>query len=133
MFRRTRGPTKPSCAWSVYFAVSPRPDSFIQLVESAQPDIAHGDFARLAFDLEADESRLVIDGVLIVIDEDRHQLAVHDVHHHTAARDDLVIVPFVDLHIATECLLVADIGNHAGRLAGQRLRYLAALGEDSLH
>jgi hypothetical protein len=32
-----------------------------QLVKSPEPDIAHGDLARLAFDLEADESRLVID------------------------------------------------------------------------
>ena len=49
--------------WSVDFAVSRHPAPFIQLVESAQPDVAHGDFARLAFDLKADESRLVIDGV----------------------------------------------------------------------
>ena len=37
----------------------------------------------------------------VVINEDRHQLAVHDLHHHTAARDDLIVVPFVHPDIAT--------------------------------
>ena len=72
-----------------------------RLIESPEPDIAHGDLARLTFDLEANESRLVIDGIFIVIDKDRHQLAIHDVHHHTPACDDLVVVPFIHLHIAT--------------------------------
>ena len=37
---------------------SPR---FFQLVERPEPDIAHRDLAWLAFDFEADQSRLVID------------------------------------------------------------------------
>jgi hypothetical protein len=62
-----------------------------QLVELPEQDIAHRDLIRLAFDLEGDETWLVFDRVFIVIDEDRHPPAVHDMHHHAAARDDLVV------------------------------------------
>src|SRR5258706_12767516 len=62
MFRRTRGHTKPACVWSVHFAISHHPAPINQLVEPPQPDIAHRDFARLALDLKADESRLVLRG-----------------------------------------------------------------------
>src|SRR5579863_1118728 len=101
-----------------------------ELVERPQPDIAHRDLARLAFDFETDKSRLVIDRVLVVIDEYCHQLAVHDMHHHPAARDDLVVIPFIDLHIATQRLYVAYIGNQAIGLSRQRLCYLPAIRED---
>jgi hypothetical protein len=32
-----------------------------ELVELSEPDVAHGDFAGLAFNLESDEARLVVD------------------------------------------------------------------------
>ena len=41
-------------------------------IEFTQPDIPHGDLARLTFDFEADQAGLVIDGVLVVIDENGH-------------------------------------------------------------
>src|SRR3954452_13151819 len=77
-----------------YWRVQPnlKPDP---LVKPPKPDIAHRDLAGLAFDLEADEPRLVIDGVSIVVDEDGHELAVHHVHHHTASGNDLIVIPFV--------------------------------------
>src|SRR3984885_7224182 len=102
-------------------------------VEGSQPDIAHRDLARLALDLEANKPRLVIDGVFVVINEDGHQLTVHDVHHDAAAGDDLVVVPFVHLHVAAQGLLVTDGCDKAVGLPGERLRYLAAIGEDALH
>jgi hypothetical protein len=107
--------------------------SSLASVEGSQPDVAHGDLARLALDLEADESRLIIDGVFIVIDEDRHQLAVHDVHHDPSAGDDLVVVPFIHLHVAAQGLLVTDVRDETVGLSGERLGYLASIGEDALH
>ena len=44
----------------------------------------------MAFDLETDQSRLVIDGVFIVVNKDRRELAVHDSHHDASAGNDLV-------------------------------------------
>src|SRR4051812_33295888 len=102
-------------------------------VEVPEPDIAHRDLARLTFDLEADQSRLIVGGVFVVIDEDRHQLTVHDVHHHAAARNDLVVIPLVDHHVSTERLFVAYVRDEAVGLAGKRLRDLAAICEDALH
>ena len=43
-----------------------------KLVELTEPDIAHGYLAWLAFDFEADEAGLAIDGVRVVVDEYGH-------------------------------------------------------------
>src|SRR5262249_26033060 len=59
--------------------------------------------------------------------------SIHDVHHYTAARNDLVVIPLVYLDVATQRLLVADICDEAIALARQRLRYLASIRQDSLH
>ena len=51
----------------------------------------------------------------------------------TPPRDNLVVVPFIDLHVAAERQLVADCGDQAVGLAGQCLGHLAAIGKDALH
>src|SRR5579862_911096 len=110
-----------------------RPHPFCKLVERSEPDIAHGDLAWLTFDFKADETGLVIDGVHVVVNEDGHQLAVHDMHHDSAARDDLVFIPFVNLYIAAKGVLVADRGDKTIGLVGERLCHLAAISKNALH
>src|SRR5207245_10400769 len=67
----------------------------LRLVQLLDPDVADEDLGR-RFDLDAEQSRLVVRRRGVVVDHRRHQLAVHDVEKRAAARDDGVLIPVVD-------------------------------------
>src|SRR6185437_8069289 len=108
----------------------------LKSVDLAQPDVADGDLRGCSLEFNADESGDVVGAFEVVVDEDRHELAVDDVHHHRTAGDDLVLIPSIDVDVAAECLPRRDgadecvVGGVAGLRAGG-LGDLAAPGEDA--
>src|SRR6185437_13767361 len=108
----------------------------LKSIDLAQPDVTNRDLCRCSFELDADESGDVVGALEVVIDEDRHQLAVDDVHHHRAPGDDLVLVPAVDVDVTAERLPRCDgadervVGGVAGLRAGG-LGDFAAPGENA--
>src|SRR5262249_19036280 len=65
-----------------------------------QVDVAKADRPR-ALDLKSDHSAPP-EPRRIIVDEDRHHVAVQDVHQRVAARDEVDLVPVVDVDVAAE-------------------------------
>ena len=108
--------------WRNALFVSADPES----VQFLDPDIPDRDFGGSAFELDADLAGLVVGGGRIVVDQDRHQLAVEDMDHGAAARDDLVLVPIVDLHVTAERAAIADRADELWAGASRGVHHLAA-------
>src|SRR6185312_5905208 len=110
--------------------------SCLKSVDLAQPDVSDGYLRRRSFELDTDETGDVVGALEVVVDEDGHQLAIDNVHHHRPARDDLVLIPAVDVDVAAECLTWRNVGNERviGRVARLRAGGLGDLttpGEDA--
>src|ERR1019366_2584987 len=93
------------------------------------PQIAEAHFAG-AFDLNPNQPVLAeLSGV--VVNQHRHHVPVEDVNHLVAVRDDVVLVPVVDLDVAAEFVLVADGRQQPRLLALFRPHHLTAPSHDS--
>src|SRR6185369_3471108 len=79
-------------------------------VELLHPDIADKDLGG-SFDFDPEEAGLIIRGLGIVIDEDRHELAVENMHAGAASGDDRIFVPVVHFRECAERLTVADLAH----------------------
>src|ERR1017187_3740479 len=66
-----------------------------------------------------------------VVNQHRHHVPVEDVNHLVAMRDDVVLVPVVDLDVAAEFVLVADGRQQPRLLALFRPHHLTAPSHDS--
>src|SRR5262245_38488720 len=76
-------------------------------VDLLDPHVPHGNLRR-RLDLDAEPARLIVGRGRIVVDHDRHQLAVDDVRERAAARDDNVLIPVVRLDDRAECPAIGD-------------------------
>src|SRR5450759_62989 len=114
---------------SVGFRLPPRGGRGRWSLTHLNPEIAETHFAG-AFDLNPDQAVLAELG-RVVVDEDRHHVPVDDVNHLVAARDDVDLVPVVDLDVAAEFVLVAQRGQQARLLALFRPYHLTAPGHDA--
>src|ERR1035441_7803425 len=93
------------------------------------PQITEAHFAG-AFDLNPNQPVLAEPG-RVVVEEDRHHVPIEDVNHLVAARNDVVLVPVVDLDVAAEFVLVPDGRQQPRLLALFRPHNLTAPSHDS--
>src|SRR5688572_20315721 len=99
----------------------------LKLLESEVPVLDLHRRTRVNLDAE-----LALGGAIlrVVVDEDRHDLTVEDVHQRVAARDDVHLVPILFADRFRELLVVADAADHLALAAVDRARDLPAQGHE---
>src|SRR5579871_51193 len=93
-----------------------------------EPDVPNADLAG-SFDLEANQTALA-ELSRIIIDQDGHDVAVDDVSHGISARDEVQLIPIVDVNVPGERLAIAERGQQAGAFALFGMDHLAAPRDD---
>ena len=97
--------------------------------EVPQPQISKRDFAG-AFDLKSDDSLCRSHG-RIVINEDGHEMSVHDVHQRSPSRNDVNLIPFTRLDVILQLVGIAQCREKTHFFALLGAHNLAASGDDA--